>query len=156
MPNSDPLIHCCILSGSMGDKSGTVFSTITHLGQGSFSTAMPSASMIRSIVSMQSHGFRCHFTQNRHNLHRLYCDHLHTQHTKSPKGLTNHWTEVDWTGQDSRKCQKYVNQPPEAKLSICTRRIADNNRSDHNGIGLMGCCVNPCCHSGLASVTGRE
>ena len=80
----------------------------------------------------------------------------YTQHTKSPKGLTNHWTEVDWTGRDSRKCQKYVNQPPEAKLSICTRRVADNNRSHHNGIGLMGCCVNPCCHSGLASVTGRE
>ena len=38
----------------MDDKSGTAFSTFTHLGQGLFSTAMSSASMTGSIVSMQS------------------------------------------------------------------------------------------------------
>ena len=34
------------------------------------------------------------------------------------QGVTNHWTEVDWTVLDSQKRQKKVNKPLEAKLSI--------------------------------------
>ena len=39
---------------------------------------------------------------------RQWCSHTRAW------GVTNHWTEVDWTGLDSQKRQKYVNKPLEA------------------------------------------
>ena len=51
-------------------------------------------------------------------------------------GVTNHWTEVDWTGMDSQKCQKYVNKPLETKLST------HKNQTQWN-IEFLGL-LNPC------------
>ena len=49
-------------------------------------------------------------------------------------GVTNHWTEVDWTGLDSQTNKKYVNKPTETKF----RQDQQLTTTDlTNGIGLV-------------------